>query len=365
MSVLEKGHGPLWTWLDQRVGLAELEKLAQKKQVPVHRHSVWYYLGGMTLFLFLIQVSTGILLLFYYRPSAEEAYESVQFLMTEVQFGWLIRSIHSWAANLMIFTLFVHLFSVLLLKAYRPPREVTWFSGVALMGLALGFGFTGYLLPWNELAYFATKVGTEITSVVPVVGRFLGMVLRGGDEVTGATLTRFYGIHVAVLPALAGLLVGLHLYLVQKHGMSVPPGVERSAAPRRVIPFMPNFLLRDLVGWLSALAILAALAAYFPAELGRKADPFLPAPVGIRPEWYFMFMFQTLKFLPSHILGIEGEVAGIVGFGLGGLFLLLIPLLDRRTARGEPSRLFTWIGVAIIVYMVALTYLGYTASATK
>jgi cytochrome b6 len=365
MSRLARREGALWTWLDHRVGLSDLEKLAQKKQVPVHRHTIWYYLGGMTLFLFLIQVTTGILLLLYYRPSAEEAYESIQFLMTEVQFGWLVRSIHSWAANLMVLTLFVHLFSVLLLKAYRPPREVTWFSGVALMGLALGFGFTGYLLPWNELAYFATKVGTEITAAVPVIGGFLGRLLRGGNEVTGATLTRFYGIHVAVLPALAGLLVGLHLYLVQRHGMSVPPDVERSGARPRTMPFVPNFLLRDLVGWLSVLAILAALAAYFPAELGKKADPFLPAPAGIKPEWYFMFMFQTLKYLPAHIVGIEGEIVGIIGFGLGGLFLVLIPLLDRRTARGEPSPLFTWIGIAIIVYMVVLTVLGYTASATK
>jgi quinol-cytochrome oxidoreductase complex cytochrome b subunit len=367
MAIQRSGaqHGKLWTWLDERVGLADLEALAHHKQVPVHRHSIWYYLGGMTLFLFGVQVTTGILLLLYYRPSAEEAYESVQFLMAEVQFGWLVRSIHAWAANLMIFTLFVHLFSVLLLKAYRPPREFTWFSGVALMGLALGFGFTGYLLPWNELAYFATKVGTEITGAVPLMGPFLGRLLRGGTDVTGATLTRFYGIHVAILPALAGGLVGLHLYMVQKHGMSVPPGVERSGGGSGVMPFVPNFLLRDLVGWLSALAVLAILAAYLPAELGRKADPFLPAPVGIRPEWYFMFMFQTLKYLPSYILGIEGEIVGIVAFGLGGLFLLLIPLLDRRTARGEPSRLFTWIGVAIIVYMVALTYLGYTASATK
>ena len=361
----EPRHGRLWTWLDQRVGLKELEKLARKKEIPVHRHSIWYYLGGMTLFLFIIQVSTGILLLLYYRPSAEEAFESIQFLMAEVQFGWLIRSIHSWAANLMILTLFVHLFSVLLLKAYRPPREITWFSGVALLGLALGFGFTGYLLPWNELAYFATKVGTEITSAVPGIGGFAGRLLRGGDEVTGATLTRFYGIHVAILPATAVALLGLHLYLVQRHGMSVPPGVERQGGTARVMPFVPNFLLRDIVGWLSALAILAALAAYFPAELGKKADPFLPAPAGIKPEWYFMFMFQTLKYLPSHILGIEGEVVGILGFGLGGLFLLLIPVLDRRTARGQPSRLFTWIGIGIILFMVLFTVLGYTASATK
>ena len=361
----EPRHGRLWTWLDQRVGLKELEKLARKKEIPVHRHSIWYYLGGMTLFLFIIQALTGILLLLYYRPSAEEAFESIQFLMAEVQFGWLIRSIHSWAANLMVLTLFVHLFSVLLLKAYRPPREITWFSGVALLGLALGFGFTGYLLPWNELAYFATKVGTEITSAVPGIGGFAGRLLRGGDEVTGATLTRFYGIHVAILPATAVALLGLHLYLVQRHGMSVPPGVERKGGAARVMPFVPNFLLRDIVGWLSALAILAALAAYFPAELGKKADPFLPAPAGIKPEWYFMFMFQTLKYLPSHILGIEGEIVGILGFGLGGLFLLLIPVLDRRTARGQPSRLFTWIGIAIILYLVLFTVLGYTASATK
>jgi cytochrome b6 len=361
----ERAHGRLWTWLDERVGLAELEKLAHKKQVPVHRHRVWYYFGGMTLFLFVIQVLTGILLLLYYRPSAEEAYESVQFLMAEVEFGWLIRSIHAWSANLMIATLFIHLFSVLLLKAYRAPREMTWVSGVALLGIALAFGFTGYLLPWNELAYFATKVGTEITGAVPFVGRFMVRLLRGGNEVTGATLTRFYGIHVAVLPATVMMLLGLHLYLVQRHGMSVPPGVAREGGPPRTMPFMPDFLLRDIIGWLTVLAVLAALAAFLPAELGKKADPFAPAPIGIKPEWYFMFMFQTLKYLPSHVLGIEGEIVGVLGFGVAGVFLLLLPFLDRRAQRGESSRLFTAIGLAMIVYVIVLTYLGYAASPTK
>jgi cytochrome b6 len=361
MARLRKWLVECEAWLEARVGLAGLKALAKKKEVPVHRHTIWYYLGGMTLFLFIVQVSTGILLLFYYRPSAEEAYESVQFLMAEVEFGWLVRSIHSWAANLMIFTLFIHLFSVLLLKAYRRPREITWFSGVALMGLALAFGFTGYLLPWNELAYFATRVGTEILGVVPVVGEFLLRVARGGDDVTGATLTRFYAFHVAVFPLLTVAILGLHLFLVQKQGMSVPLDVERRGGSKGAMPFVPNFLLRDLVGWLVALAALAALAAYFPAHLGDKADPFAPAPAGIKPEWYFMFTFQTLKYLPAHILGIEGEVVGIIGFGLAGLFVLLIPLLDRRSARGEPSRLYTWIGIAMIVYIIVLTYLGYTA----
>lgn len=355
----------LWKWLDSRLGLADLERVGRKKEVPLHRHTVWYYFGGMTLFLFAVQVATGILLLFYYRPSAEEAYESVQFLMAEVEFGWLVRSLHAWAANLMIFVLFVHLFSVFFLRAYRPPRELTWMSGVVLLALALGFGFTGYLLPWNELAYFATKVGTEIPGVLPLVGPFLRRVLRGGSEVTGATLTRFYGIHVAVLPALTVAVLGLHLYLVQRHGMSVPPGVEREGGPRRSLPFLPNFLLRDLVGWLSALAVLAILAAYWPAELGRKADPFAPAPVGIRPEWYFMFMFQTLKYLPSYILGLEGEMVGVVGFGLAGVALLLVPFLDRSSARGVPGRLFPALGLAAVLYMIVLTYLGYTVSPTR
>lgn len=357
-------HGKLWIWLDERVGLKDIEKLAHKKQVPVHRHTVWYYFGGMTLFLFTVQVITGILLLLYYRPSASEAYESVQFLMTEVQFGWLVRSLHAWSANLMIFTLFVHLFSALMLKAYRKPRELTWLSGAALMALTLGFGFTGYLLPWNKLAFFATSVGTDVPGVMPIVGPFLRRLLRGGDEVTGATLTRFYGIHVAVLPAIVTALIGVHLFFVQKHGMSVPPDVERKGAAR-TMPFFPNFLLRDIVGWLSAFAVLTALAAFYPAELGEKADPFQPAPIGIKPEWYFMFMFQTLKLLPSHILGVEGELVGIAAFGLGGLLIALVPFLDRGTARGERSFLFTWIGVAIILYMAALTYIGYTVSPTQ
>ncbi len=359
-------RGKLYLWLDERVGLSDFAKLAKKKEVPLHRHTFWYYFGGMTLFLFAIQVGTGILLLLYYRPSAGEAFESIQFIMTEVQFGWLVRSIHSWSANLMIFAMFVHLFSALLLNAYRRPREMTWLSGGGLLGLSLAFGFTGYLLPWNELAFFATRVGTEIPGVIPVVGPFVRRLLRGGNEVTGATLTRFYGVHVAILPALVTVVLGLHLFLVQKHGMSRPPSVEGSGEGKRSMPFFPNFFLRDLVGWLCALGVLAALAAYFPAELGKKADPFQPAPVGIKPEWYFMAMFQTLKLLPAHILGIEGELLGVLGFGIIGLVLVAMPFLDRRAAPVKASsRLAVGFGLLLIVYSVVLTYLGYTMSATK
>jgi cytochrome b6 len=354
----------LFRWLDDRLGFTALVPLAKKKSVPIHKHSIWYYMGGMALFLFLLQIVTGILLLFYYRPSAEGAFESVQFLMAEVKFGWLIRSIHSWGANLMVLTLFVHLFSTLLLKAYRRPREITWMTGVALFGLALGLGFTGYLLPWNELAFFATRVGKEIPAVFPLVGDFLKEMLPGGENVSGATLTRFYALHVSVLPGLAILIVALHLLLVQKHGMSVPPGVEAQGGPRRTVPFFPNFLLRDAVGWLAALALLAAAAAFFPAHLGDKADPFASAPTGIKPEWYFMFMFQTLKMLPAQVMGINGELIGVLGFTLAGVVLLILPFLDKPGPDGKHGKVWQLLGLLALAYIIVLTYIGYTVDPT-
>jgi len=357
-------HGALH-WVNDRIGFTDALPFLRKKEVPVHRHSFWYYIGGMALFLFGLQIATGILLLFYYRPSAEGAYESIQFLMAEVEFGWLIRSIHSWGANLMIFVAFVHLFSVMLLKAYRAPREITWLTGVGLLFVSMGLGFTGYLLPWNELAFFATRVGTEIPGVVPVVGPFLRTFFRGGDDVSGATLTRFYALHVSVLPALAFMLVALHLLLVQRHGMSVPPSVEAKGGAGRAMKFFPHFFLRDLVGWLAALAILAAASAFFPAHLGVKADPFAPAPAGIRPEWYFMFMFQTLRYIPPTVLGMEGEVLCVLAFGAVAGVLLFVPFLDRpRSPDARPGRLWTWLTFGALGYIVVLTYLGYTFNPT-
>ena len=344
-------------WFDDRLKLEVLREAAAHKTVPVHRFSVVYYFGGMTLFFFLVQVSTGILLMLYYRPSAENAFESVQFLMTTVPFGWLIRSIHSWSANLMVLSAFVHLATVYFTKAYRPPREATWITGCLLLFLTLAFG---YLLPWNQLAFFATKVGTEIAAVVPVVGEWTVRFLRGGDRVTGATLSRFYGWHVAILPALTTALLIAHVLLVQIHGMSVPPTREDEARRRRAMPFLPHYALRDLFGWLLALAVLAALAALFPWELGEKANPFAPAFADIKPEWYFMFMFQTLKLVPGgEILGLEYEAIPILFFGLAGLVLVLVPFLDRGLVRRGRSPGFTWVGVAALVYVVVLTAWGY------
>ncbi len=349
----------LLNWVEARVDLSAIRHFIDKKTVPQHRHSIWYYFGGMALFLFCVQVATGILLLLYYRPTSEAAFESVQFIITRVQFGWLIRNVHSWAANLMIGVLFVHMFSAFLMKAYRRPRELTWVSGVLLLGLSLGFGFSGYLLPWNELAFFATKVGTEIVNDVPLIGHWLLLFLRGGEEVTGATLTRFFGFHVAVLPMVTTALLALHLLLVQNQGMSRPPSVEKGAEPKRDMPFVPHFLLRDLLGWLVILGVLVSLAAFSPWELGTKADPFAPTPAGIQPEWYFLFAFEFLKLVPAEVLSFEGEFLAIAFLGAAGLFWILVPFLDRRAAAGLRSPLFTWIGVLAIAFVAGLTLVGW------
>jgi cytochrome b6 len=328
-----------------------------KKYVPVHRHSIWYYFGGVSLFLFIIQVVTGILLLLYYKSGEELAFESIQFIMSKVQFGWLIRSIHSWAANLFIFAAMIHMFSVYFEKSYRKPREMTWLTGMLMFFLAMAFGFSGYLLPWNELAFFATKVGTDIAGVMPFVGKPIMQFLRSGEEVTGATLSRFFGFHVAVFPGIFTVLLGIHLVLVQRQGMSEPLGMEKGE--QKTMPFFPNFLLRDVLLWLLVLNLLAILAVFFPWELGKKADPFAPAPAGIKPEWYFLFMFQTLKYIPAKLLVFDGEVFGIMLFGIAGLLWMLVPVWDRKSARGERNRFVTYIGLFVILYIILLTIIGW------
>lgn len=350
----------MYSWIDERLQLQDLVNFMGKKYVPIHRHSVWYYFGGLSLFLFIVQVVTGILLLFYYKGSADLAFESVQFIMSKVQFGWLIRSIHAWSANLFIFAIFVHMFSVYFEKAYRKPRELTWVTGMIMFFLALGFGFSGYLLPWNELAFFATKVGSDIAGAIPIIGEPIKIFIRGGEDVTGATLSRLFGFHVALLPGIFTMVLLIHLILIQRQGISEPMHLERFEGKEiKKMPFFPNFLLRDILFWLLVLNLLAILAVFFPPELGKKADPFAPAPAGIKPEWYFLFMFQTLKYLPANILFIEGEVVGIMLFGLAGILWLLVPFLDKKSSRGEENVLINYIGIFVVVFIIVLTILGW------
>jgi cytochrome b6 len=352
-----------YMWLDERLDLTSLFHFIEKKTVPVHRSSIWYYFGGVSLFFFIIQVCTGILLLFYYKGSADLAFESIQFIMSKVEFGWLIRSIHAWAANLFILSVFIHMFSVYFEKSYRRPRELTWISGVFLFFLTLFFGFSGYLLPWNKLAFFATKVGTDIAGNVPIIGEALKGFLRGGDDVTGATLSRFFGFHVALFPGIFTIILVIHLIMVQRQGMSEPIESEPEAAKakQKAMPFFPNFMLRDMLLWLIVLNVLAILAVFFPAELGQKADAFSSAPAGIKPEWYFLFMFQTLKYIPAKLFFVDGEILGILLFGLAGLLWIIVPFWDKKSSHGLRNRKMNYLGLAAVLFIIILTILGWVS----
>jgi quinol-cytochrome oxidoreductase complex cytochrome b subunit len=220
-----------------------------------------------------------------------------------------------------------------------------------LLFLLMGFGFTGYLLPWNVLAFFATKVGTQIAGVVPAIGPIIQTFLRGGSEVNDVTLTRFFWLHIAVLPVGLLALVGLHLMMIQLQGMSKPLEVK----DERSMPFFPHFFLRDMVVWVLVLGAVLCLSVYWPATLGKKADPFAPTPAGIQPEWYFLWMFQTLKLFPGRVLGLDGELVAMGVTGLAGALVVLVPWLDRPARRGRSHWLVWFAGVAFIGYIVGMT----------
>jgi cytochrome b6 len=335
----------IYSYLDSRFMVSGLMQFAKKKKVPEHKHSFWYYFGGICLFLFILQVLTGILLLLYYTPSVDSAHESIQYIMSQVKFGWLIRSVHSWSANILIGAIFIHMFSAFFLKAYRPPRELTWITGFFLLLIFLAFGFSGYLLPWNELSFFATQVGTDIAGTI------------GGSEVSGATMSRFFWLHIGILPLLTVIILGIHVLLVQILGMSKPIGIPEKEI--KEVPFFPNFILKDSLGWMIILALIGVLCVFFPWEIGQKADPFAATPIGIKPEWYFTFMFTTLKIVPSHVFSIEGEVLAIFGFMIGGILLMLVPFLDRNAAKEKRSPVFSFIGWIVFLYIVVMTALTY------
>jgi cytochrome b6 len=362
--MFNKSFSKLVNWLDNRYNITPIRHFIEHKKIPVHKYSLFYYLGGISLFLFIIQVITGILLLMYYKPGEDSAYESVRFILTDVNFGWLMRNVHAWSANLMIFFAFAHMFSVYFTKAYQKPRELTWVTGFLLLVIALGFGFSGYLLPWNELAFFATKVGTDIAGKVPLIGDLIREVLRGGDDVSGATLSRFYGIHVAILPLLFTFMLVFHLFFIQKQGMHEPDSFKKlTEDKKKYMRFFPNFALKDALVWLIVFNTLLFLALIFPWELGLKADPFTSAPAGIIPEWYFVFMFQTLKIIPAHVLFIDGEVLGILAFAAGGLIWMIVPFIKINDKPNARFNLMKWIGIVLVVYIIVLTVIGYISSA--
>jgi cytochrome b6 len=344
-------------WITDRYDLTGVRELARHKLVPVHRREIWYYTGGIALFLFIIQFLTGMVLAFYYVPYFEAAHKSIIDIVTKLNMGWFFRSLHHWGAQLAILVMFVHLFATLLLKSYRKPRELLWVSGFFLLGISIFFGLSGYFLLWDERAFAAVRVATGGAGNLPFVGGFIKAFLRGDIDVTGETLTRFYAFHVSVLPLITLAVLGLHLLLVQFHGMSVP--LSQQNKELRHAPFFPNVLYKDLIIWLVVLGIVVTLATLLPPEIAKKADPLAPPPENVKPEWYFLFLFQTLKLFPGTILGLNGETIAIVFISLAILFFFLLPFFDRKSAAGQKSPAFTLIGIVYLVYFVVMTLIGF------
>jgi quinol-cytochrome oxidoreductase complex cytochrome b subunit len=214
----------MFTWIDERLGLSTIYNVVLDRNVP--KVNWWYTLGSASLFLFALQVVTGIFLTVYYVPSPDHAYDSVQYIMNEVSFGWLIRGVHHWGATLMVIFVFIHMLRTFYFAAYKYPREITWLTGVFLLLATLGMGFTGYLLPWNQRAYWATTVGTEIPGTAPFIGDFIIRILRGGSDLSAVTLARFFSVHIWFLPAIIVLLISVHMYLVIRIGISSVPKKE-------------------------------------------------------------------------------------------------------------------------------------------
>jgi quinol-cytochrome oxidoreductase complex cytochrome b subunit len=342
-------------WLEERLHTRSL--FAALLHVRVPRTARTFYFGGITLFLFGVQVVTGTLLALYYKATPDGAYESVRFITTDVSFGWLIRSIHHWAANLMIVFLVLHLLRIFVQGAFKYPRELTWLVGVGLLILTMAFGFTGYLLPWDQKAFWATTVGTEIGGSMPFVGDQLLLLLRGGADVGEATLTRFFGIHVLVLPLLVGLLTVLHLTFVHQTGLADPTKPERrgrrpAAAEDedRTLPFFPNYILDEVIAWYALLAFLVIIATLLPVGLEEQADPLL-TPEHIKPEWYFLGVYELLKHVPY--------LVGILVLPLGILVLAIWPFIERGPEIRPRKRLIPLLLAAVVLLgLVGLTILG-------
>ena len=344
-------------WFEERYDIEPLRVFAKHKLVPRHKYEILYYTGGIAMFLFIIQFITGIVLAFYYVPHHEFAYKSIIEIVTKLNMGWFFRSLHHWGAQLAILALFIHAFSTLLLKSYRKPRELLWLTGIVLLGISIFFGLSGYLMLWDERAFAAVRVATGGAGNLPLIGNFIKSFLRGGIDVTGETLIRFYAFHVSLLPLVTMILIGFHVFLVQYHGMSIPLSQEKKV--HGYTPFFPNLLYKDLIIWLIVLGIMVTLATLLPPEIGKKADPLAPAPENIKPEWYFLFLFQTLKFFPGEIMGLNGETIAIILISCGIFFFFLIPFFDRKSSRGEKSVLFTWIGVLYTLYFIIMTIIGF------
>ncbi len=349
----------LMDWLDDRIGIKALLGGALDEEVPGGAR-LRYVFGSILVYLFMQQVVLGILLAFYYSPSAASAWASTAYLNDQVAGGWFLRGLHHHGSSAMVIVMVLHLLQVVWAGAYRKPREVNWWSGLGMAGIVLAFALTGYLLPWDQKGYWATQVATGIMGTVPG-GEPVQHLVQGGNEYGNLTITRFFAIHVFVLPiALAGLL-GLHLWVFRKHGVTPPADMSDEELERKTQPFWPNQLFLDVLAMAVCGAALVGITVYtHGSELYAPADP--SSNFVARPEWYFLFLFQLLKYFegPLQIIAtviIPGAVTAV---------LLALPFLDRspdRKPRGR-MKILAFVGT-LMAGVVALTALAIVEDANK
>jgi ubiquinol-cytochrome c reductase cytochrome b subunit len=343
-------HG-LKEWLDHRTGVQTAVRNFLYEEIPAS--SGWKQVfGSVAVFLFLTQAFTGILLAFNYAPTPGDAYNSLRYILTEVTAGRLIRGLHHWGASMMIAVVVLHMVQVFLYGAYKKPREATWMVGVVLLLVTLAYGLTGYLLPWDNRAYWGTVVATQIAGQAPVAGPYLSRLLGGEGAIGVVTFARFYGLHVLLLPPATLLLIAVHVFLVRKHGVAPAPGDE--FLPKK--KFYPGQVYKDTVAIFAAFAVLFTLAMIARVPLEQLADPtdttYIP-----RPEWYFLFLFQMLKLFHGPL-----EVFGSVVLpGLAVLALVLVPFIDRTQLVKVSRRTFA----AAVVLLAAIGWGGLTLAAVK
>ncbi len=359
----------VYAWLDDRLGISDGILAALRHPVP-RSVNWWYVLGSATLVAFVVQVITGVALAFTYVPAPISAYESLQFITNEAILGSVVRGIHYFGASAMVLLIAAHAARVFLMGSYKYPRELTWLTGVFLLLLTLGMAFTGQLLRWEQNAYWSMVVAAAQASRAPIVGELLMRIVVAGQTVGGATLTRFYATHVFLLPALMFLLIGLHLTLVLRHGISEPPRAGQPVDPKTYrrwyqdllkrdgIPFWPEAAWRDVIFALAVGLVVVLLSIIVgPPPLGERADPTLVQAYP-RPDWYFLWYFALLALIPPEI-----EDWVIIGFPvLVGVVLLALPFIAPSGERSPRRRPWAVAAVGLpAVAIAALTVQGLRA----
>jgi len=350
----------IYNWIDERIDLKQLQaKLLYEPMPGGSRYA--YAFGSALLFIFIMQATTGILLMFYYAPTADHAWHSTQYILKELDYGWFLLSFHFWGSSAMVVMVVCHMLQVFIWGAYKKPREMVWVAGIFLFLIVMGFGFTGYLLPWDQRAFWATTVGVEIMDKAPIVGDFMARFLRGGPTAGAQTLSRFFVVHVMLLPAALVGMFSLHLFFFRKAGPAGPFKATKKQLETKMEFFFPRQVFKDIVVMAAVFVAIAGLAAYSPVELLDEASP-EPTDYNPEPEWYFLFLFQLLRL--KMFSGQFGEFMGAIALpGLFVLLLLSLPFINRNPERNPLKRPFAMS--AIVILLAGIAVLTWMAIASR